>query len=204
MDLVEQSVKYVSVIFEECLQEVYKGYYQDTKFQILVSYPKSINSFYEFRSHLHLKVLSGSGDQDELNYKVSESRQPVIDCVNKKLQSYKIDDLSHPGLSYSAVFAHNPSLKDLQPKPFDLDKTEFFLHIETALKRNFYAKIYNIKDVINRIIYVDIMLELITDMDIRDLISYIYRQYEKSQLDEFVNEYGQEIIDYIREIIDKL
>ena len=204
MDLAEQSVKDVSKMFEECLQEVYKGYYKDTKVQIFVSYPKFINSFYEFRSHLHLKVLSGSGDQDELNNKVSESRQPVIDCVNNKLQSFKVDDPSYPGLSYSAVFAHEPSLKDLQPKPFDLDKSEFFLHIETALKRNFYANIYNIKDVVNRIIYVDIMLELITDMDIRDLISYIYRQYEKSRFDELMNEYGQEIVDYINGIISML
>ena len=41
---VEQLIKEASQIFKECVLEVYKGYYRDTKFKVYVTYPKYENS----------------------------------------------------------------------------------------------------------------------------------------------------------------
>lgn len=200
MDIVEQSVKDVSDMFAACLQEAYKGYHPDTRFSIIASYPKFVNS-YKLESNLHLMVSSELADQNGLNNKVVETRHTVIDCVNNKLQSYKVGLPLDAVSSYRFEITHKGQLKDKQPIEFNQDKTEFLHTIEVSLKRNFYAKIYNIRDVVKEIIFVERMLNLITEMDIRDLISYLYRHYEKSQIDDFVNKHSQEIIECVKEIL---
>lgn len=201
MDIVEQSVKDVSDMFAECLQEVYKGYYPDTRFDIYVSYPKVVNSFNKFQSNIHLRVSSDVVDQVELNNKVAATRYPVIDCVNNKLKSYQDDFPLDPSQSYSFAFTHNDSLENHPSEIFDLDKSEFLHIIETSLKSNFYAKIYNIKDVVKELFFIERMIEFITDRDIRDFILYLYRNYDESQIDDFIKNHGRIIIDTVKEII---
>ena len=84
---VEQIVKDVSLIFEECLQEIYKGSYPDITFTIYVTYPKYIDVG-NAQSILHLRVSSDSANEVDLKNKVEDAQTPVINSMNNKLSVY--------------------------------------------------------------------------------------------------------------------
>lgn len=201
---VERSLESISDMLLNCLQRAYRGYHPDTTFNIFVSYPKAINSTNKVQSDIRVNVSSDLAGEIDLSEKIIQTRQQVIDCVNDELKSHNKED----GLIYT--FVHNPSSETQPPKLFDLDKTDFLYHVEASLEKNLYAKIYNIKHAIQKrrpiekIIYINTMLDLITDKDIRDLILYLFRQYEQSQLNEFLIEYLPYIIEVVKDMIDKL
>lgn len=88
LDEAKQMMWDVSQMFEECLQEIYKGSYPDIKFTLYVTYPKYVDVGHA-QSMIHLRVASDLADEVGLKNKIINARTPVIDCMNDKLSVYR-------------------------------------------------------------------------------------------------------------------
>ena len=197
---VEQKIKDVSKIFEECVQEVYKGYDKATKYKIYVSYPKYDNSGYA-KSICRLVVHSDSVDECELKNKMEQEREPIIRCVNKKLSNYPDEQIFHDG---TPVKIHN--------EVFDLDKSQFLEVIESSLKNNWYGS-FVIKSgkVMERTFYADKFLKFITGKDIREhsedikeLLLSIFHDYDVKSIKEWFERHSPEIMEQIKNVIENI
>lgn len=200
LDKIEPIVRDVSLMFEECLQEIYKGSYPDITFTIYVTYPKYDNVG-NARSMFHLRVSSNSADEVGFKNKVKDARTPVIDCVNNKLSVYR---KSQPD-NYSFVFGHAGTLINQSESVFDLDKSQFLETIESSLRNNLYGRFIAKSGQVGKIVfYTTSILNNITDKSIIELVQCIFPDYDEGSIERFILENGKKLIELIKNIIKEL
>lgn len=187
-------------MLEECLKETYKNSYPDLKFTVYVTYPKYIGEG-NAQSMIHVKVASDLSGEAGLQNEVINARASIIDCVNKKLLIYRE---SQPN-NYDIVFGHDGTPINHALNVFDLDKSQFLETIESSLRNNVYGRLIARAGQVGKIVfYTTGTLKNITGKDMIELVQCICARYEDSSLKEFIDEQGKELIELIKDIIDKL
>lgn len=188
---VEQTIKDVSKMFEECVEEIYKGAYPDLEFKIYVTYPKYENSWHA-QSMLRLILSSDSADESDLENKMEKEREPIVRCVNKKLSN------NYPDVT----FCHAGTPVNSPNEAFDLDKSQFLAVIESSLKNNWYIPfLVKLGKGVQIIRNTDWVLETFTEKDIKDLVLLIFSEYNMKSVIEFFNKHRQEIVEYVKNLL---
>lgn len=197
---VESMIKDVSVIFVECLQEIYKGSYPDITFTIYVTHPK-VTHPNNIQSIIHYKVSSDSSGEVGLKNKVKDAQQPVIDCMNNKLLVYK----KSQHIFSDIMFKHAGDPINHSLDVFDLDKSQFLETIESSLRNNVYGY-YKVKaGQVGKIVLLTILNiagNITADVLIK-LFKCINPNYDEKSIEKFLNEQGSELIEQVKNIIER-